>query len=197
MTGLVLATGNPGKRREMEALLTPLGVSLRLPAEWGTPFAPDENGQTFRDNARIKAEAALKLTGLPSLADDSGLVVDALGGAPGVFSARYGGEELSQEARNALLLSEMEGMENRAARFVCVLYCLFPDGRELVAEGVCEGEILRVPCGIGGFGYDPVFFVSTLRRGMAELSDGEKNAASHRGKAVESFIHQWKMMLGD
>jgi len=193
-SALVLATGNPGKRKEMETLLSPLGLMLRLPAEWGVPFAPEETGTTFLANARIKARAALDLTGLPSLADDSGLVVDALGGAPGVYSARYGGGGLTPEQRNALLLKEMEGIDDRAARFVCVLCCLFPDGREIVAEGVCEGEILRAPRGTGGFGYDPAFFVTELGRGMAELTEGEKNRASHRGKAVREFLRQWEKL---
>jgi len=194
-TEIVLATGNPGKRREMEKLLAPLGLALRLPTEWGVPFAPEETGTTFLENARIKARAALELTGLPSLADDSGLVVDALGGAPGVLSARYGGEGLSQSQRNTLLLRELEDVKNRAARFVCVLVCLFPDGREIAAEGVCNGEILCAPQGEGGFGYDPVFFLPELGRAMAQLPDDEKNRISHRGKAVESFLRQWEINL--
>ena len=188
----VLATGNPDKMREMETLLAPSGVTLRLPSEWSAPFAPEETGATFRENARIKAGAALAITGLPSLADDSGLAVDALGGAPGVRSARYGGGGLCAERRNALLLGEMEGVDARAARFVCVLVCLFPDGREIVAEGVCEGELLRAPRGTGGFGYDPVFLVTELGRSMAELSEGEKNQVSHRGKAAAEWIRQWE-----
>ena len=188
---VVLATANTSKRWEMEALLAPLGLSLRLPSEWDAPFAPEENGDTFLDNARIKARAALALTGLPALADDSGLMVDALGGAPGVHSARFGGQGLSSEDRNTLLLRKMENEDHRAARFVCVLVCLFPDGREIIAEGICEGEILRESRGMGGFGYDPVFFVPELGRSMAELPGEEKNRISHRGKAAERLIKQW------
>ena len=189
---LVLATGNPGKLQEMEVLLSPLSLGeLRITH---CALRIDETGDTFLENARIKAGAALALTALPSLADDSGLAVDALGGAPGVRSARYGGEGLSASERNALLLKEMEGKENRAARFVCVLCCLFPDGREIIAEGTCEGEILHEPRGTGGFGYDPIFFVPSLGRGMAELSEAEKNKVSHRWKAVSDFLKQWNGM---
>ncbi len=190
MRPFVLATGNQGKRRELETLLAPLGVALRLPSEWGVDFDPEETGETFLENARIKAGAALALTGLPALADDSGLVVDALGGAPGVRSARYGGPGLTQAQRNDRLQKELENCDNRAARFVCVLVCLFPDGRELVAEGVCEGEILRAPRGGGGFGYDPLFYLTGLGRGMAELTEAEKNEVSHRGKAMKALLER-------
>lgn len=192
MNGLVLATGNPGKRREMEALLAPLGLRIMLPSELGFAFDPEETGDTFLENARIKARAALALTGLPSLADDSGLEVDALGGAPGVHTARYGGPGLTQEERNARLLREMEPEENRAARFVCALYCVFPGGRALTARGVCDGVILRAPRGTGGFGYDPIFYLPDRGLGMAELSDEEKNAVSHRGRAAAELIRRWK-----
>ncbi|MDR0671012.1 MAG: RdgB/HAM1 family non-canonical purine NTP pyrophosphatase [Oscillospiraceae bacterium] len=187
----VLATGNPGKRREMESLLAPLGVRLRLPAEFGAAFAPDETGATFAANARLKAEAALALTGLPALADDSGLEVAALNGAPGVFSARYGGAGLSAAARNERLLAALAGQTDRAARFVCALICLFPDRRALTAEGVCEGEIALAPRGAGGFGYDPLFYLPKYKKTMAELSDGEKNEISHRGLAVRALLRQW------
>ncbi|MDR0381940.1 MAG: RdgB/HAM1 family non-canonical purine NTP pyrophosphatase [Oscillospiraceae bacterium] len=187
----VLATGNPGKRREMESLLAPLGVRLRLPAEFGADFAPDETGATFAANARLKAEAALALTGRPALADDSGLEVAALGGAPGVLSARYGGAELSAAARNERLLAALAGRTDRAARFVCALVCLFPDGRVLTAEGVCEGEIAPEPRGAGGFGYDPLFYVPKYGKTMAELSDDEKNEISHRGRAVRALLRRW------
>ena len=190
-TTLVLATGNSGKRREMENLLSPLGVELRLPCAPGAVFAPSETGDTFLDNARIKAAAALSLTGQASLADDSGLVVDALGGAPGIHSARYGGEKLSDSERCALLLREMADNENRVARFVCVLVCLFPDGREIVAEGVCPGELLREARGNSGFGYDPIFFLPERGKTMAELAPEEKNRVSHRGRAVSEFLRQW------
>ncbi|MDR2670860.1 MAG: RdgB/HAM1 family non-canonical purine NTP pyrophosphatase [Oscillospiraceae bacterium] len=187
----VLATGNPGKRREMESLLAPLGVRLRLPAEFGAAFAPDETGGTFAANARLKAEAALALTGLPALADDSGLEVAALGGAPGVLSARYGGAGLSAADRNERLLAALAGRTDRAAHFVCALVCLFPDGRSLTAEGVCEGEIAAAPCGAGGFGYDPLFYLPKYGKTMAELPDDEKNRISHRGRAVRALLRQW------
>ncbi|MDR1158558.1 MAG: RdgB/HAM1 family non-canonical purine NTP pyrophosphatase [Oscillospiraceae bacterium] len=187
----VFATGNPGKRREMESLLAPLGVRLRLPAEFGVVFAPDETGATFAANARLKAEAALAFTDLPALADDSGLEVAALGGAPGVLSARYGGAGLSAADRNERLLAALMGCTDRAARFVCALICLFPDGRAFTAEGVCEGEIVRAPCGAGGFGYDPLFYLTKYGKTMAELPDGEKNKISHRGRAVRALLRQW------
>ncbi|MDR3207756.1 MAG: RdgB/HAM1 family non-canonical purine NTP pyrophosphatase [Oscillospiraceae bacterium] len=191
MADLIFATGNPHKLREMQTLLAPLGVTLRLPGDWG-PFDPAETGDTFYENARIKAAEALRLTGRPALADDSGLAVDALGGAPGVRSARYGGEGLSANERNALLLGAMADADRRAARFVCALVCLFPDGRELYAQGICEGEIARSPQGESGFGYDPVFLLPQRGRTMAQLSEAEKNQISHRGRAVSAFLRLWK-----
>ena len=195
MRDIVFATGNPGKRREMENLLAPIGLSLRLPSEFGVFSPPEETGDTFLENARIKAAAAIAHTGEISLADDSGLVVDALGGAPGVQSARWGGTGLSPDKRNALLVREMDGVStpNRSARFVCVLVCLFPDGREIVAEGTCEGEIMREARGCGGFGYDPLFYLPRLGKTMAELTKEEKNLVSHRGQAAREFIRRWRV----
>lgn len=188
---LVVATHNEDKAAEIRALLAPLGFKVRmLPELTGAP-APEETGETFEENALLKARDALRLTGLPCLADDSGLCVDALGGAPGVFSARFGGFSSAGE-RNAHLLRQMEGISDRRARFVCAVACLFPDGRELLAEGRCEGEILAAPRGTGGFGYDPLFYLPQLSRTMAELTGAEKGRVSHRGAALRAFAEMLK-----
>ncbi|MCL2003034.1 MAG: RdgB/HAM1 family non-canonical purine NTP pyrophosphatase [Oscillospiraceae bacterium] len=183
---VVTATHNQGKAREMARLLKPAGIIIKSLADCGVTEVPEETGTTFLENARIKARAAMEATGLPALADDSGLCADALAGEPGVDSAVYGGLTDSAE-RNAYLLRQMEGKTDRRAEFVCQLVLLYPDGRELLAEGRCEGEILDAPRGDGGFGYDPVFFVPEYNRSMAELTPEEKDAVSHRGRALRAL----------
>ncbi len=193
MTKLVLATNNEKKRREMVPLLSALDLELVLPRELGVAFDPEETGTTFIENARIKAQAALEATGLPALADDSGLEVMALDGAPGVWSARYGAPEaVSDTDRNQYLLKTMHAIERRSARFVCQLVCLLPDGRSLEARGVCEGEILNQPRGWEGFGYDPLFWLPSLGKTMAQLYLTEKNTLSHRALAIRKFIELWR-----
>ena len=179
---LLLATENQGKLREMRALLP--GFELVLPSELGLRLDVEETGETFEDNARLKAENACRLSGLPSVADDSGLCVDALNGMPGVHSKRYGDENLSDTGRNELLLQTLANTKRRAAKFVSVIVCCFPNGGEITAHGECTGEITREPHGDNGFGYDPIFCVKNLNRTMAELSSEEKNDISHRGKAM-------------
>ncbi len=174
----------------MRDILSGLGIDVISLAEAGITDAPEETGVTFAENALIKADAACKATGMPSVADDSGLVVDALGGAPGVYSARYGGDGLNDEERYLLLLKNMEGKEQRDARFVSSIACRFPDGNLITAEGSCEGRIMDGPVGSGGFGYDPVFCVAEIGRGMAELTSEEKNAISHRGRALRAFTEK-------
>ncbi|MCK6529127.1 XTP/dITP diphosphatase [Myxococcota bacterium] len=180
---VLLATRNPGKVRELRALLAGEGIEVLSAGD--VPGAPDvpETGATFRENALLKAHA-LAAPGLLAVADDSGLEVDALGGAPGVRSARYAGEPKDDARNSRRLLDELEGVpdEGRAARFRCAL-ALVADGQEAVFEGTCEGRIAREPRGVGGFGYDPVFLPDGGTRTMAELSDAEKNAISHRGRA--------------
>jgi XTP/dITP diphosphohydrolase len=180
---VVLATHNGGKTKEFSRLLAGAGIELLSLSDCGVTDVPEETGTTFLENARIKAGAAVKATGLPSLADDSGLCADTLDGAPGVDSANYD---------IPWLLRQMEGKADRRAAFVCQLALLWPDGREVLAEGRCEGEILHGPRGDGGFGYDPVFFVPDKNRSMAELTPEEKNAISHRGAAVNELRAIWR-----
>ena len=183
----VLASNNAKKLVEMREILGELGIEVLSQAEAGISTSPDETGVTFEENSVIKAAAACEASGLPALADDSGLVVDALGGQPGVYSARYGGEGLDDVQRYELLLKNMEGIENRAARFVSCIAAVFPNGDRITAEGTCEGSIMHAPAGNGGFGYDPVFFCDDMGKSMAELTHEEKNSISHRGNAMRKF----------
>ena len=185
---LVLASNNAKKLAELRTILSGAGVALLSAREAGFTDEIDETGTSFAENACIKAQTACRATGLPAVGDDSGLCVDALGGAPGVYSARYtGSHDDSDEARYRLLLKNLEGETARAARFVCAVCCAMPDGTLLTASGACEGEILTAPRGTGGFGYDPVFRPLGFDRSMAELSAEEKNAISHRGRALAQF----------
>ncbi len=187
MPKLVLATSNAGKLAELQPLLAQAGFELVTQGELGVGDAI-EDGRTFLENAIIKARHASEATGLPALGDDSGLVVDALGGAPGLYSARYAGRHGDSAANNARLLSEMEGLvgARRRAHFYCVLVLLrhANDPQPLVAEGVWPGLVLEAPRGEGGFGYDPVFFVPAQDASAAELDPGLKNRISHRGQAL-------------
>lgn len=187
---LLIATNNAHKVAEFRRLLADADADLVTPNEAGVALEVPETGATFAENARIKARAFRDASGLPALADDSGVAVDALGGRPGVRSARYGGEGLDDAGRVRLLLSEMEGVpENeRACRFHAVLAFAAPDGREETAEGVCEGRLARAPSGLNGFGYDPVFYLPEFGRTMAELEPDEKDAASHRGQAARRML---------
>ncbi|MDA0335405.1 MAG: RdgB/HAM1 family non-canonical purine NTP pyrophosphatase [bacterium] len=186
---LLVATGNKGKLHEFRSLLT--GLRIRTPDDvrLGNLYV-EETGDTFYDNALLKAKAYATASGLLSVADDSGLEVDALGGRPGVQSARYGGRELDDSGRYRHLLAELIDVppEARTARFRCCLVVFSPDGRLVTAEGTCEGRILMRPSGEGGFGYDPVFLVPAYGRSMAALSRSEKSAISHRGRALRSLL---------
>ena len=190
----VLASHNKGKLDEMQKILGELGVEVVLQSDLGLSLEPEENGETFTDNARIKARAVMEASGLPAIADDSGLCVDALNGAPGVYSARYGGLD-DDAARYRLLLQNMRGSMTRTAHFHTSVVCLFPDGTELTAEGECPGTSAYAPMGDGGFGYDPVFFVPSLRKTFAQLTAEEKNAISHRGNALRAFAVKLKEYL--
>lgn len=181
----VLASNNARKLEELRQILSQMGYEVLSQREAGLNLTVEETGTTFEENARLKARGASDALGLPVIADDSGLMVDALDGAPGVYSARYGGEGLDDRGRNALLLKNMEGKENRSARFVCCICCRFPDGREITARGECPGQILEGPRGKDGFGYDPVFYMPEYGKTMAEMTPEEKNAVSHRGRALE------------
>ena len=191
----VLASHNKKKMAEMRAILSELGVEILSQADVGVDIEPEETGTTFEENARIKAEAIMQATGLPAIADDSGLVVDALNGEPGVYSARYGGEGLADTGRWQLLLKNMEGKENRDCRFVSVICCAFPDGSQLMTRGECHGVVAEGPRGEGGFGYDPVFWLPGKGKSMAELSPEEKNSISHRGNALRVFKEELEKKL--
>ena len=184
---LVLASKNKKKIAEMNAILNSLGVEVCSQAEAGVDLEVEETGTTFEENSLLKAKAVMQASGMPAIADDSGLCVDALGGAPGVYSARYGGEGLVDVGRYQLLLENMKGQSPRTCRFVSVITCCFPDGEVITARGECEGTLAFAPMGEGGFGYDPIFYVPALKKTFAQLSAEEKNAMSHRGKALEIF----------
>lgn len=183
----VLATHNPGKIREMSAILGELGVEVVSPADVGITVDVEETGTTFAENAMLKAKAICAAAGLPAIADDSGLCVDALNGGPGVYSARYGGEGLDDKGRYMLLLNSMRGQTTRKAHFACAIACAFPNGDELTAQGQCDGAIAFAPMGEGGFGYDPVFLVPEMGKTFGQLTAQEKSAISHRGKALRDF----------
>ena len=189
---LVLASKNAKKLVEMNDILSHLGIEVCSEAEAGVDIEVEETGTTFEANARLKARAVMEATGLPAIADDSGLSVDALDGAPGVYSARYGGEGLDDTGRWQLLLEHMQGVEDRACRFVCVICCAFPDGGELMARGECPGVLAQAPQGDGGFGYDPIFYLPQLGKTMAQLTPQEKNSLSHRGNALRDFQKEWE-----
>jgi XTP/dITP diphosphohydrolase len=189
MITLLVGTQNPGKKREYQDLLTDLPVRWVGPAEVGlADFVADEGGQTFEDNARRKALDYVRVAHLPILADDSGLEVDALDGAPGVYSARYAGPGASDEDRYRRLLAALQSVPDpkRTARFVCVVALALPDGRVFTARGTVEGRIGYGPRGSEGFGYDPVFVLPDGRH-LAELPAVEKHAISHRGRALAAF----------
>jgi XTP/dITP diphosphohydrolase len=182
MQQMILATGNPGKCLELQALLAPTGWQI-LPKSPALEI--EETGNTFQENAHLKALQVAKATGHWALADDSGLEVDALGGAPGVYSARYGSDDTHRISR---LLTALKQIEIRTARFVCVLAIASPEEVILSVEGICHGEILHAPQGSGGFGYDPIFWVPELKKTFAELSADEKSLYSHRGKAMAALL---------
>ena len=183
----VLASQNKHKLTEMQSILSAHGVEGVLQSDLGLHVDVEETGETFAENAMLKAQAVMKASGLPAIADDSGVCVDALNGAPGVYSARYGGPELDDAGRYRLLLSNMQGARTRAAHFTSAIACVFPNGDTLEAQGICPGTIAFAPQGDGGFGYDPVFFLPELRKTYAQLTPEEKAAVSHRGKALEIF----------
>jgi len=189
---LVLATRNEGKAKEIREALSGLEVDLLTLSDFPEVH---EDGATFSENAKKKALTVAKFTGLPALADDSGLEVDALGGMPGVRSARFAGEGADDDANNRKLLELLKGLppERRTARFRCVLALAFPDGEVYTVEGTCEGLIAEEPAGEGGFGYDPLFLIPEEGRTFAQMTREEKNSLSHRGRALRKLrevLHQ-------
>ena len=204
------ASNNAGKLKELRRILERMGHEVKSLRDLGITLDPEETGTTFAENARIKAEAFCKASGLPTVADDSGLCVDALHGAPGVYSARYAGHHGDDAANNAKLLQEMQNVPagSRTARFVSAVCFLLPDGRELLVEGACPGTVAFTETGTNGFGYDPLFVPdrvgkpdgttveNTARRSYAELADDEKDAISHRGRAMEKLSAELPAFLG-
>ena len=194
-TRIVVATANPDKAREIRSVLEAEGLTIELVPRPADMADVEETGETLVDNARLKARALAEATGLPAVADDTGLEVDSLGGAPGVFSARYSGEDATYADNVAKLLDEMTAVRRaaRTARFRTAVVLASTDGRELVAFGVVEGVIADVPAGDSGFGYDPVFRPAGGRgRTFAEMAPGEKDAISHRGRALRSLARKMR-----
>ena len=183
---MILASNNPKKLRELSAILSDMGIEVIAQREAGCDFEVEETGTTFAENAYLKAKAVADATGILTVADDSGLMVEALNGEPGVYSARYapGGHEASDRDKYMYLLSKMEGVEDRRAKFVTAICCIFPDGRILRTTGEIHGTILTEPDGEGGFGYDPVFRPDGYERSMAVLGPEVKNKISHRARAL-------------
>jgi XTP/dITP diphosphohydrolase len=192
---LVIATTNPGKVAEMRDLLAGFPIELKSLADFGPIPAVEEDGETFDENAYKKASFTAKILGIPALADDSGLVVDALDGAPGVLSARYAGENATDEQRIAKLLKEMQGQTHRKAAFECVLSIAVPSGPALTYEARCEGLIAEQPVGQGGFGYDPIFFYPPLNKTFGQITRAEKSRVSHRAKALNELKQEFDKVL--
>ena len=192
---LVIATRNKGKTKEIKDLLTDFSIDIKDLDDFGPIPHLEEDGDTFDENAYKKASFAARILGLPALADDSGLTVEALKGAPGIHSARYAGENATDEQRYLKLLSEMEGRTNRKAAFECVISIAVPTGPALTYEARCEGLITQVPAGSKGFGYDPVFYYPQYKKTFAELTRQEKNRVSHRGKAFAELIDEFDKVL--
>ena len=187
---LVLASKNEKKLRELRDILSAQGVEVVTEADVGVDVDVEETGTTFEENAFLKAHAVMQTSGLPAVADDSGLCVDALNGAPGVYSARYGGPELDDVGRYRLLLENMRGQLDRRCKFVSAICCCVPNGDRVEARGECPGTLAYAPRGEDGFGYDPIFFVPEQKKTFAQLTAEEKNAISHRGKALAAFAEK-------
>ena len=197
MIEILFATSNAGKAKEVQAMFSDLDVDVKTLREEGIDIAIEENGQTFAENALIKAKAIAGMTDKIVLADDSGLVVDYLNGEPGIYSARYMGEDTSYDIKNARILERMEGVpdDQRTARFVCAMAAIMPGGEVICTEGIMEGLIGYEMKGTNGFGYDPLFLVGETGRHAAELTADEKNEISHRGLAVKKLMEAfpvWK-----
>jgi len=192
---LVIATRNKGKTQEIKALLKDFPVGIKNLDDFGPIPHLEEDGDTFDENAYKKASFAARVVGLPALADDSGLIVEALDGAPGIHSARYAGENATDEQRYLKLLDDMKGKSNRKAAFECVISIAVPTGSALTYEARCEGLITTEPAGSNGFGYDPVFFYAPLNKTFAQITIKEKNRISHRGKALAEFKSEFDKVL--
>jgi XTP/dITP diphosphohydrolase len=194
-TILVIATRNKGKTKEIKALLKDFPVNIKNLDDFGPIPHLEEDGDTFDENAYKKASFAARILGLPALADDSGLIVEALDGAPGIHSARYAGESATDEQRYLKLLDDMKGKSNRKAAFECVISVAVPTGPALTYEARCEGLITTEPAGSNGFGYDPVFFYPPYNKTFAQITGKEKNRISHRGKALAELKSEFDKVL--
>lgn len=194
----ILASNNRKKLSELKAILAEMDIQLVSQSGAGLSLEPEETGTSFEENAIIKAKAACNALQEPAIADDSGLAVDALGGEPGIYSARYGGGNCQNDSdRTAFLLKNMEGKNDRSAVFICCIACAFPNGDIITAMGVCKGTILCEPRGDGGFGYDPVFEPEGMGETLAELTADIKNAVSHRGAAIRNFKEKLRVYYAD
>lgn len=194
MSRMIFATGNAGKMKEIRMIMADIGMEVLSMKEAGISIDIEENGSTYEENALIKARAVAAFTDDIVLADDSGLEIDYLNGEPGVYSARYLGEDTPYSVKNANLIGRLEGVpdERRTARFVCAIAAVMPGGRELTTRAVIEGRIGYEEKGKGGFGYDPIFYVPELNKTTAELTEEEKNKVSHRGKALRLMREEIK-----
>ena len=195
LISIVIATTNKGKTAEIGEMLKDFPVQIKNLEDFGPIPEIEEDGETFDENAYKKASVTARILGIPALADDSGLVVESLGGAPGVRSARYAGEKATDQQRCKKLLEKMNGQTNRKAAFECVISIAVPTGPALTYEARCEGVIAEKPHGSNGFGYDPVFFYPPLKKTFAELSRAEKSRVSHRGKALGELKEEFDKVL--
>ena len=187
---IILATNNKSKVKEISEMMSGSDITFESLADAGINVEVEETGTTFEENALLKAREICKLSGKPTISDDSGLEIDALDGAPGIYSSRFMGEDTSYDIKNNALIEKLENVADpdRTARFRCCMALVLPDGREFVTEGAMEGIIAREPKGINGFGYDPILFIPEYNRTSAELSSEEKNNISHRGEALRKMI---------
>lgn len=194
---IILATNNKSKVKEISEMMSGSDITFVSLADAGINVEVEETGTTFEENALLKAREICKLSGKPTISDDSGLEIDALDGAPGIYSSRFMGEDTSYDIKNNALIEKLENVANpdRTARFRCCMALVLPDGREFVTEGTMEGIIAREPKGINGFGYDPILFIPEYNRTSAELSSEEKNNISHRGEALRKMIEVIKKEL--
>ena len=197
MKKIILASNNKGKIAEVKEILKDMNVEVISMKEAGLDVDIEENGSTFEENALIKAEAIMKMTGEITIADDSGLEVDYLNKEPGLYSARYMGHDTSYDIKNNAIIQRLEGVKgtDRSARFVCAMAVVFPDGKNIIARGTMEGLIADKPMGENGFGYDPIMYLPEYQKTSAQLSSEEKNKISHRGKALEKLKTQLQEYL--
>lgn len=192
---LLVATNNQGKLKEFNEILGELGIECVSLKEMGISADVEETGTTFLENALLKAKAIYHIAKIPTISDDSGLMVDALSGEPGVYSARYAGEPSDDQKNMDKLLWNLQGEKNRIARFKSVIAAVFSEEDILVSEGECEGVIIDEKRGDNGFGYDPIFYVESMKKTFAQMTDGEKNSLSHRGNAIRNLKEQLKIKM--